>query len=514
MSNKLPIGTMRKLTPLLLLTAISALATYAQEKVDVSVVERIKQEALQNSQIMEHAFFLSDVYGSRFTGSSGFQAAGNWAVKRLQDFGLNNVRKEQFNWGRSWSYKRFAVYMLEPQTAALLGSPGVWSSGTNGLISGEPILAPFFTDATQETYEKYVREYRGRLKGKFVLLFPLKAIQPQITAPFKRYTDEELAQLANTPVRPSAPKLPPSALAEIRKWELRLNQFFLDQGVAALIRQSRGDGGMVVSLGPDWARDSTVKPPPPTIFLAAEQYNRIVRLLQKNIRVRLAAEMETGFHQDPSASFNITAEIPGEARKDEVVMIGAHLDSWTGGTGATDDAAGCAIMLEAMRILKTLDLKPKRTIRIALWGGHEGGGHIGSATYIREHFVNADNAKSAQTKLSAYFNLDNGGGKIRGIYLPQRDERLRAVFQSWLDPLKQMGATTVIPIGVPSGSDHADFYEAGLPGFMFVQDPLDYRSRTQHSNMDLYDRLQADDLKQAAAVVAWFVYKAATSEEL
>lgn len=404
--------------------------------------------------------------------------------------------------------------MLEPQNTALLGSPGVWSSGTSGLISGEPILAPFFTDATQETYEKYVREYRGRLKGKFVLLFPLRTIQPQTTAPFKRYTDEELSKLANTPVQPSSPKLPSSALEYIRKWELRLNQFFLDEGVAALIRQSRGDGGTVVSFGPDWARDSAVEPPPPTVFLAAEQYNRIVRLLQKNIPVRLAVEMETNFYQDAASAFNVTAEIPGGAKKDEVVMIGAHLDSWTGGTGATDDAAGCAIMMEAMRILKTLNIKPKRTIRIALWGGHEGGGHLGSATYIREHFGGINNPKPAYAKLSAYFNLDNGGGKIRGIYLPQRDERLRPVFQSWLESLKPMGATTVIPIGVPSGSDHADFYEAGLPGFMFVQDPLDYRSRTQHSNMDLYDRLQADDLKQAAAVVAWFVYNAATSEEL
>lgn len=195
-------------------------------------------------------------------------------------------------------------------------------------------------------------------------------------------------------------------------------------------------------------------------------------------------------------------------------MIGAHLDSWTGGTGATDDAAGCAVMIEAMRILKSLELKPLRTIRLALWGGHEGaGGSSGSVIYIREHFGTAAAPQPAHAKLAAYFNLDNGGGRIRGLYLPQRDAGLRLLFQGWLDPLKDLGATTVIPVGKPSGSDHANFYAAGLPGFLFVQDPLDYRTRTRHSNLDLYDHLQEGDLKQAVAVVAALAYQAATSGE-
>jgi Zn-dependent M28 family amino/carboxypeptidase len=223
--------------------------------------------------------------------------------------------------------------------------------------------------------------------------------------------------------------------------------------------------------------------------------------------------METEFHQGPAAAFNITAEIPGDAKKNEVVMIGAHLDSWTAGTGATDDAAGCAIVMEAARILKALDVKPARAIRLALWGGHEGAG-IGSTTYIREHFGDSDAPKPDYAKLSCYFNIDNGGGKVRGVYLPQRDEVWRPIFEAWLEPLKEMGATTIIPIGAPSGSDHATFYQAGLPGLMFIQDPLDYRSVTRHSNMDLYDRLQAEDMKQAAAVVASFVYQAAMREEL
>ncbi len=400
--------------------------------------------------------------------------------------------------------------MVEPQRASLIGSPGPWSSGTDGEVSGEPILAPFNTDATEESYTKYVREYRGRLKGKFVLLNTPRPIQTQTAAPFKRYADDELLQLSRSPPPRNSPSLPPSALEEIRKWGIRLNQFFIDEGALALIRQSRGDGGMVVSFGPDWARDSATKPAP-TIFLAAEHYNRIARLLGRNIPVRLAAEMQTTSHQDSAGAFNITAEIPGAIKKDEVVMIGAHLDSWTGGTGATDDAAGCAVLMDAMRALKAIGVKPARTIRLALWGGHEGAG-LGSTTYIREHFGDANSPKPGHARLVAYFNLDGGGGKIRGIYLPQRDEGMRPLFESWLEPLRELGAATIVTIGEPAGSDHANFYKAGLPGFMFLQDPLDYRSRTWHSNMDLYDRLQEEDLKQAAAVVASFAYQAATSE--
>lgn len=503
---------MRRMIGFLLSAVISVQVMFAQERVNLTVPERIKHEALQNSQVMDHAFFLSDVYGARLTGSPAFQAAGDWVIKRLRDFRLENVQKQQISWGRSWTYQKFAIYLVEPQHSALIGSPGPWSAGTNGLVTGDSILAPFFTDATKETYEKYVREYRGKLKGKFVLLNTLRTIQPQAAAPFRRYSDEELLQLSRAPVPPPSQSLPPAVLEEIRTWSIRLNQFFLDEGVAGLIRQSRGDGGMVVSFGPDWARVSRSKLPP-TIFLAAEHYNRIVRLLQKNIPVRLAAEIDTSFTEDASAAFNITAEIPGGRKKDEVVMIGAHLDSWTGGTGATDDAAGCAIMIEAMRILKALDLKPLRTVRLALWGGHEGAG-LGSTTYIRDQFGDFGTPKQGYVKLSAYFNLDTGGGKIRGIYLPQRDEALRPIFQAWLDSLKEIGATTIIPIGKPSGSDHANFYDAGLPGFMFIQDPLDYRSRTWHSNMDLYDRLQEEDLKQAAAVVASLIYQAAMREEL
>lgn len=245
-------------------------------------------------------------------------------------------------------------------------------------MSGAPLLAPAPTDVTEAAYEKYVREYRGRLKGKIVLLSPPRPVQPQTVAPFKRFSDAELVEMAQAPPRPGSPALPPGLFDEFRKWGVKLNQFFLDEGVVALVHQSRGEGGMVVSFGPNRAHEVDAKLPP-TVFLAAEHYNRIVRLLQRNTPVRLAVELEAALHRDSDSAFNIITEIPGDAKRDEVVMIGAHLDSWTGATGATDKAAECAIVMEAMRILKSLDVQPLRTIQLALWGGHEGAG-LGSAT--------------------------------------------------------------------------------------------------------------------------------------
>jgi hypothetical protein len=474
-------------------------------------IEQIKQAAQQDSQVMEYAFYLSDVYGARLTGSPGFKSAGDWVVQRLRAAGLANVQQEPIPFGRSWSYRKFAVHLLEPQAAALIASPGVWSASTNGVVSGEPMLAPAPTDITKDTYEKYVRDYGGRLRGKVVLLSTPRAVQPQTTAPSRRLTDEELAQMAKAVPPPDAPALPASLYDEFRIWGVKLQQFFKAEGVVALVHQSRGEDGMVVSFGPDWAHAVEVELLP-TIFLAAEHYNRVARLLVHRIPVRLSVELEARFHRDADSAFNITAELPGSTQPDDVVMIGAHLDSWTGATGATDNAAGCAVMIEALRILKSLDLKPARTIRLALWGAHEGsGGSAGSVAYIREHFGTAAAPKPAHAKLAAYFNLDNGGGRIRGLYLPRRDAGWRPLFQGWLETVNDLGATTVIPVGKPGGSDHANFHEAGLPGFLFVQDPLDYRTRTRHANLDLYDHLQVDDLKQAAAVIAALAYQVAMS---
>lgn len=412
------------------------------------------------------------------------------------------------------------MQLVQPYTASLIASPGPWSASTKGYITGEPILAPSPTDITESSYVDYVKRFKGKLKGKFVFKSPPRPVQPQLLPPFQRFTDEQLTKMANTQVGTpsSSPSLPDSAFVEFTKWGIKLNQFFLDEDVAGFVNQSRGDAGMVVSFGPDWAHKTDLKMPV-NIYMGAEYYNQILRLLQRNLPVKLGVELEASYHNDPAAAFNITAEIQGGSKKDEVVMIGSHLDSWTGGNGATDDGAGCAIIIEAMRILKVLDIKPERTIRMALWGGHEGAGNTGvgspgSSAYINEYFGDSANPTPAFRKLFAYFNLDNGGGKIRGIYMPQRDSMFRSFFQAWINYVKDTGAIVLIATGNPSGSDHAHFFKVGLPAFMLAQDPLDYRTRTWHSNADFYDHLQPDDMKQASAALAILLYLASMEDGL
>ena len=478
---------------------------------DTSAVSRIVREALDHGQVMDHAFQLTDVYGPRLTGTPAFRAAGEWAVGRLRQLGIPDVRQERVDWGRGWSAARVSIRLLEPQVAVLLGTPGVWSSGTTGEIRGEPILAPVATDLMQTTYEDYVNRFRGKLRGKIVLLSPPRQVVTNQGPISRRFTDDELERLARAQPSSPSPASPDSLVREFRRWGLRLNQFWHDEGVLALVHQSRGDGGMVVSVGPDWARD-TIVALPPTVYLAAEHYARITRLLDRGVPVRLGIDMRTTMHRDPANAFNVIGEMRGTTRPNEIVMIGAHLDSWAGGTGATDDAAGCAMIMEAMRILTTLGLKPDRTIRIALWAGHEGGGHLGSLTYLRHHFQADGSQGGDPERLVLYANVDNGGGRIRGVYLPRRFEADRERIVKWLTPLAALGAANVITVAQAQGSDHESFYTAGLPAVMFAQDPLDYATRTRHSNMDLYDRLQPDDLRQGAAVVAAFLYLAATEK--
>jgi carboxypeptidase Q len=498
--------------------ALISFGSAAEEKVDLTVVERIRAEAFQNSRVMDHAFYLSEVYGPRLSGSPGFRAAGNWVVARLREYGLENIRKAPIPWGRGWVCTRFAVHLLKPGYAPLIGVPLAWSSSTRGRLTGEPLIVPSFPNrdspTAAEDLQSFMREYRGKLKGKFLLMGQPRHLTIGTEPDSRRLTEQELAERANAPAPPAALAQPQARSArEGVEFQRALDRFLREEGALAFIAQGGGDSGTIFTTGSSLYRDWSIPPPIPGLALAAEQYGRIGRLVDRKIPVRLELELEGRFDETPGNTFNLIAELPGGRKKDEVVMIGAHLDSWDMATGATDNAAGCAMMIEAIRILKALDLKPLRTVRLALWGGHEGAG-IGSPTYVREHFGDSDGPRPEHAKLAAYFNLDNGGGKIRGIYLPQRDEQVRPIFQAWLAPLKEMGATTIIPIGKPGGSDHVSFYEAGLLGFMFIQDPLDYRTRTHHSNMDLYDHLHAKDLQQAAAVVASFTYQAAMREEL
>jgi len=511
---------MKKTILLLIAFAMLPVLLLAQEKVDLAVIHRIKAEAFHNSKVMDHAFYLTDVHGPLLAGSPNYRAAGEWAVKTLKEWGIEDAKLEKWGTlGRSWSYSRFSAHMLEPQQTSLLGVPLSWAPGTDGPVSGEVMLAPIRTleDAAK---------FKGQLKGKIVLTEQARELALPTAPDSRRYTDTELADMAKAP-EPGAPRFPfpvmgparpgqPSPQGpgpgDFRQTRSKLTQFFKEEGVLAVVMTgSRGNYGTIFT-SPAGSREAKDPVPPPTIMLVAEHYNRIARLVEKKIPVRLEVDVKAQFYEDVEG-VNVTASLPGGKKKDELVMIGAHLDSHQAATGATDNAAGSAVMLEAMRILKTLDLKMDRTVRIGLWDGEELG-FLGSRGYVKEHFTDRESMalKPEYAKLSGYFNFDNGSGKIRGIYL-QGNDMARPIFEAWLAPFNDLGATTVT-IRNTGGTDHLSFDEVGLPGFQFIQDPLDYMTRTHHTNMDTYDRLQRSDLTQASAVIASFVYHAATRPEM
>jgi hypothetical protein len=499
----------------------------AEEKVDLYTVNRIKAEEFQNSKVMDNAFYLADVYGPRLTGSPGLKAAAEWAVRRMTEWGLANPGMEKWGpFGRGWTCVHFSAQQKEPQFAPLIGFARPWTPGTNGPVSGEPVLAVLNTDADLD-------KFKGKLKGKIVLLADPTPLVSAADPDLKRYTDAELAgemlapdpsarsRFANPipliPGQPARPGGPPAGQPFDReareKFRDKVNQFLTDEGVLVTLAPSyRATSGIVFGMN-GGSQDPKKPVPPPSVALEVEQYNRIARLIDKKIPVTLEFDIQNKFLDDTQDSFTVTGELPGAGKPDELVMLGAHLDSWTGGTGATDNGAGSAVVLEAMRILKALDLKMARTVRVALWTGEEEG-LLGSRAYVKEHFADRETMalKPDHAKLSGYFNLDNGTGKIRGAYL-QGNDMMRPIFQAWLDPFKDYSANTVT-IRNTGGTDHQSFDAVGLPGFQFIQDPLDYSSETHHSTADVYDHLQAGDLMEASAIMAAVVYDAATRDEM
>jgi hypothetical protein len=513
-----------------ILVALALPLLWADEKVDLKVINRIKAEEFQNSKVMDHAFYLTDVYGPRLAGSPGYKIAADWAAREMEKWGLAHVKLERFSFGRGWTNSRFTAAMKEPQYVPLIGAARPWSPGTNGPVAGEPVIAQICDDADME-------KFKGKLKGKIVLVQQPTPVVPETAVAMRRLTDAELAEEAMapdpSPRSPFAAPIPTRSRAgsrggcpaeqripgqpydrdAVQKRRNKINKFLVDEGVLVAVAPSyNGQGGLVFSSAAG-TRDEKDPLPPPSVALTAEHYDRIARLIQRKQPVRLEFDIQNRFIDDTKDSYNVTAEIPGNGKKDELIMLGAHLDSWTFGEGATDNAAGCAVMLEVMRVLKTLDLKMARTVRIGLWGGEEEG-LIGSKAYVAEHFADPADMKTKPEweKLSGYFNFDNGTGKIRGVYL-QGNDMMRPVFEQWLAPFKDLGATTVT-IRDTGGTDHQSFDAVGLPGFQFIQDPVEYSSRTHHSNMDVYDRLLSSDLVQASAIVASVAYHAAMRDEM
>jgi hypothetical protein len=487
----------------------------AEEKVDLSAIHRIKSEAFEDSKVMEHMFYLTDVNGPRLTGSPGFRAASDWALGRLREYGLSNVKLEKWGpFGRGWTCTHFEAHLLEPGYVPLIGIPLAWTAGTEGTITAEPVMAIIRSDEDME-------KYRGKLRGKIVLAEPARDVAFRTTSLGKRLNDADLTETGQAPdpstppaFGPRAPHAPGAKTPEEqRKFRERLSAFLKEEGaLLSLSSGYNGDGGTVfaTSGGP---YDASKPIALTAVAITPEHYNRIVRLVEHKIPVKLQFNIQNQFFNENLDSTNIIAEIPGNAKKDEIVMLGAHFDSWHGGTGATDNAAGSSIVMEAARILKTLDLKMDRTVRLALWSGEEEG-LLGSKAYVKEHFADPETMKvtGEHARIAGYFNYDNGTGKIRGIYL-QGNDMVRPIFEAWLAPLKDLGATTV-SIRKTGGTDHLSFDAVGLPGFQFIQDPMEYSTRTHHSNMDVYDHIQPGDLMQASAVMASFVYQTAVRDEM
>jgi hypothetical protein len=489
-------------------------AQQAPERVDLDAIYKIKQEGFQNSRVMEIMSWLTDVYGPRLTNSPGFRKSGEWAVKEMTSWGLTNVRLEPFGpFGRGWANDKFYMMASTPGGSfPVIGYPQAWTAGTDGVVSGDATLAVI------ETPED-IAKHKGSLNGKIVLTQAMREVNALWDSPARRFTDAELKSMERDPRsgarggRGARAGGPGGGRGQAQTFARTRMQFFKDEGVLALVVAGRGDGGTVFVQGGQGvgSREPNADLGLPSVTIAVEHYGRIVRTLQKNMPVKIELDIRNTFSDD-TMSFNVIGEIAGTDKADELVMLGAHFDSWHGGTGATDNAAGSAVMMEAMRILMQSGLRLRRTVRIGLWGGEEQG-LLGSRAYVTEQFANrADMVlKPAHANFSSYFNVDNGTGAIRGVYL-QSNEGAAPIFEAWMKPFYNIGMTS-LAIRDTGGTDHQAFDAVGLPGFQFIQDPVEYSSRTHHSNMDVYERIQDEDMKKNAVIVAAFVYHAANRDE-
>lgn len=477
----------------------------SSERLDYDALYKMKDEGLQRSQVMDITSFLTDVHGPRLTNSPSYKAAADYVQKIMTDWGLSNVHTEGFPFGQGWSNERMVAHAVTPSRWPIIAYPKAWTPGVDGVLTAEAILAPIETMADFE-------KFKGKLKGKVVLTAPARDVAASFQPLASRFSDDDLAAMTQLPVGPGGGRGRGGAAASPEVVRQRL-PFYASEGVALLVEPGRGDGGTVF-VGSGGNRDPKAPMALPQVVMAVEHYNRIVRTVSKGVPVTLAFEITNTFYTSDLNAYNIIGEIPGSDPKlaPEVVMLGGHFDGWHTGTGATDNASGSAIMLEAMRILKATGLKPRRTVRIALWSAEEQG-LLGSRAYVAQHF--ADRAtmqlKPEHANFSAYFNVDNGTGAIRGVYL-QGNDAVAPIFAAWMEPFRSLGMTTLTPRNT-GGTDHLAFDAVGLPGFQFIQDPVEYSTRTHHSNMDVYDRLQAADLMKNAVIVASFVYHAANRDE-
>jgi carboxypeptidase Q len=556
---------------ILVCLAPAAASAQSAEPTPAEAIARIKEQGLTtNSQIMATLSYLSDVIGERLTGSPNLQRANQWTKMKLESWGLTNAHLEPWGpFGRGWELKHFSAQIVEPQVFPLIAYPQAWSPGLNRPLTANVVYLGGVATSNLDSY-------KGKLAGAIVLVSPMHEVVPRLESLFSRQSESNLTRLAHlsgdadrsrgrpgggtnrfagNPNRPRPGRL----LAFLQKEKVGLVVNESSQGAggtvfvqSATVPSTNNTGFGFGARGGPSAYSLNAPAMPPQITLAAEDYNRLVRMLQQGVKLKMEVDLKVKYYTDDPMAYNTIAEIPGTDLKDQIVMLGGHMDSWQAGTGATDNGAGVAAAMEAVRIIEAAHLHPRRTIRIALWTGEEEG-LLGSKAYVSNHFgsygtnappgrfrdrrafdadagastasVGSTNSANATNeppppkflpgpefdKLSVYFNLDNGAGKIRGIYL-QGDEAAGPLFTKWLEPFHSEGAETVT-VSRTGSTDHVSFDNVGVPGFQFIQDSLEYSTMSHHSNEDVFDRIQEGDLKQAATIMAAFVYNAAMIDE-
>jgi CBS domain-containing protein len=503
-------------------------ARAAEDKADLNLVNKIRDEGMNRSKVMDTLGVLTDEIGPRLTGSPGLKKASEWTRGRLTEYGLQNVRAESFApFGRGWTLEHSRLRMVEPLKFDIPAFPKAWTPGTNGVQRAKVMYAKIES-------EEDLAKWKGKLAGMIVLRDPVRVTKPHFKGDATRIDAEEMAGISKIELAapPTGRERDFEKIMKQRAFEKKLIPFFLEEKVLATLNLSRGDDGTIFVQG-GGSYKSGEAAGPPNLVVQAEVYNRLFRLVEKKKELSLELDVQATFHEeDPDAAVNVLADWPGSDKKDEIVMLGGHLDSWHAGTGATDNAAGVAVSMEALRILKAIGFKPRRTIRIGLWGGEEQG-LLGSRAFVKKWLATrpepADPKQKEQPsfmqkpsgplsfkplhgKVSAYFNLDGGSGKIRGVY-GEGNVAIKPIFDAWLAPFNDMGATTVT-MQKTGGTDHQSFDNVGIPGFQFIQDELDYFSRTHHSNLDVYDKVQKGDLMQAAIIMASFVAHTANRDEM
>ncbi|MBZ5647387.1 MAG: M20/M25/M40 family metallo-hydrolase [Acidobacteriia bacterium] len=529
-------------------------AVQKPENVDLEFIIRLREEEFRHGKVMDIMSDLTDKIGPRLTGSPNMKKANEWTRDQLAQWGLATAHVEPWGtFGRGWAYQFCEVRMTSPDYMQFLALPNAWTPGTNGAVSGEPVHV--IANNAEE-----LDKYRGKLAGKIVLLGEARVPDPETPKPdpdqpptpdaraeqarnpapadkafFRRYSDTDLEKIA-TYMIPGPPDARRQAIVRRYLLQRALDKFLAEEKPAAVLVPTRTpgqDGTIFVQSSGSHEKGKTITVP--VVTVALEHYNRVVRLLNKKAPVTIEVNVQTQFYDDDDKGYNTVAEIPGAdpKLKEQLVMLGGHMDSWHAGEGATDNGAGVAVAMEAVRLLKQLGVKPRRTIRIALWSGEEQG-LLGSRGYVAEHFGSRPEPtdpkerelprylrreppgpltlKPEQKLVSGYFNYDNGTGKIRGIYV-QENAAAVPIFKAWMEPFRDLGMTT-ISMRNTGGTDHLSFDAVGIPGFQFIQDPMDYDTLTHHSNLDVYEHIRPDDMKQAAVIMASFVYNAAMRDDM